>query len=49
MNSDGPSINLGLEIHRRRGTLAALVLLGGMVCLMLYRNLAGAVHPGQAG
>ena len=48
MNSDGPSINLGLEIHRRRGTLAALVLLGGMVCLMLYRNLAGAVHPGQA-
>lgn len=44
MNSEASSYRLGLEVHRRRSALAALVLLGGMVCLMLYRNLAGAAN-----
>ncbi len=46
MNTDGTSFNLGLEIHRRRAALAALVLLCGMVALMLHRHLAGLTHSG---
>jgi hypothetical protein len=47
MNNDGTSFNPGLEIHRRRGALAALVLLCGMVGLMLHRNLAGIAQTGR--
>ena len=47
MNSDGSTFNPGLEVHRRRGALLALVLLCGMVGLMLQRNLAGMAGQGR--
>ncbi|MFO1492896.1 MAG: hypothetical protein U1F77_19875 [Kiritimatiellia bacterium] len=37
-----------MDVHRRRWSLAALVLLGGMVGLMLQRNLAASL-PRAAG